>query len=215
MIWNEKMECMEIKDLKNIQSERLREIVKYISGHSPAYQKKLQDSGLDPGAINNIEDIKKLPFTIKEDLRDNYPFGLFSMTVKDIAEIHVSSGTTGNPTVVGYSKEDLKLWGEVMARVLACAGAVPGDIVQNAYGYGLFTGGLGFHYGCLTMGCTVIPTSSGQTKRQLKIMTDFQPRILVCTPHPFRHGFSLRFEPPGHFLDAPGAPCRIFRLRCL
>ena len=129
-----------------------------------------------------IDDIKKLPFTTKEDMRDNYPYGLFSTPQDRIKEIHVSSGTTGNPTLVGYTKDDLGLWGDVMARVLCCAGAVPGDTIQIAYGYGLFTGGLGFHYGALEMGLRIIPTSAGQTARQLKIMQDFQPRIIACTP---------------------------------
>ncbi|HOU37024.1 MAG TPA: phenylacetate--CoA ligase [Candidatus Omnitrophota bacterium] len=182
MIWNEKMECMKPEELKNIQSERLRSLVAYIHKNSPAYAAKLDAFGISPKDIKTIDDIKKLPFTVKDDLRDSYPFGLFSRQIKDISEIHVSSGTTGNPTVVGYTKDDLKLWAEVMARVLCCAGAVPGDMIQVAYGYGLFTGGLGFHYGALEMGLSVIPASSGQTKRQLKIMQDFKPRILGCTP---------------------------------
>lgn len=182
MIWNEKMECMGPEDLKNIQSERLRNLSAYVYKHSPAYRSKFDSFGISPKDIKSISDIKKLPFTTKEDLRDSYPFGLFSKQIKDINEIHVSSGTTGNPTVVGYTKEDLKLWSEVMARALACAGAVPGDMIQIAYGYGLFTGGLGAHYGAIEMGLSVIPASSGQTKRQLKIMSDFRPRILACTP---------------------------------
>jgi phenylacetate-CoA ligase len=182
MIWNEKMECMGLEDLKDVQSERLKNLVSYIYKHSPAYKVKLDAFGISPKDIKTIDDIKKLPFTTKEDMRDSYPFGLFSRPVKDINEIHVSSGTTGNPTVVGYTKDDLKLWSEVMARVLCCAGAVPGDMIQIAYGYGLFTGGLGFHYGAIEMGLSVIPASSGQTKRQLKIMEDFKPKILACTP---------------------------------
>jgi len=182
MIWNEKMECMAHEDLKNIQSERLKEIVKYIYNKCPLLKAKLDFSGIKPADIKSIDDIKKLPFTTKYDMRDSYPFGLFSVPVKNISEIHVSTGTTGNPTVVGYTKEDLKLWSEVMARVLCLAGAEPGDMIQIAYGYGLFTGGLGFHYGALEMGLTIIPASSGQTKRQLKLMTDFKPRILACTP---------------------------------
>lgn len=182
MIWNEKMETMAPQDLKNIQSERLKGIVKYVYDHCPVYTKRIDSQGIKPADISSIDDIKKIPFTIKEDLRDSYPFGLFSLDVKEIKEIHVSSGTTGNPTVVGYTKDDLKLWSEVMARAIACAGGVPGDMIQIAYGYGLFTGGLGFHYGALEMGLTIIPCSSGQTKRQLKIMTDLKPRILACTP---------------------------------
>jgi phenylacetate-CoA ligase len=182
MIWNEKMECMGLEDLKDVQSERLKNLVSYIYKHSPAYKTKLDAFGISPKDIKSIDDIRKLPFTTKEDMRDSYPFGLFSRPVNEINEIHVSSGTTGNPTVVGYTKDDLKLWAEVMARVLCCAGAVPGDMIQIAYGYGLFTGGLGFHYGAIEMGLSVIPASSGQTKRQLKIMEDFKPKILACTP---------------------------------
>jgi phenylacetate-CoA ligase len=182
MIWNEKMECMGQEDLKGVQSDRLKNLVAYIYKNSAVYKNKLDAFGVAPKDIKSIDDIKKLPFTTKEDMRDSYPFGLFSRPTKDINEIHVSSGTTGNPTVVGYTKDDLKLWAEVMARVLCCAGAVPGDMIQIAYGYGLFTGGLGFHYGALEMGLSVIPASSGQTKRQLKIMQDFKPRILGCTP---------------------------------
>ncbi|MCX5707517.1 MAG: phenylacetate--CoA ligase [Candidatus Omnitrophica bacterium] len=182
MIWNEKMECMDLEDLKNIQSERLKDIAEYVYQNNPVYKKKFDAAGIKPWEIKSIDDIKKLPFTVKEDLRDNYPFGLFSVQPKNLAEIHVSSGTTGNPTVVGYTKEDLKLWGEVMARAFCCAGAVPHDLIQIAYGYGLFTGGLGAHYGAMEMGLVIIPASSGQTKRQLKIMNDFKPRILACTP---------------------------------
>ncbi len=182
MIWNEKMECMDCEELKNLQGERLRDVVQYVYRNCPKYKHKLDAHGVAPREITHLEDIKKLPFTVKEDLRDSYPFGLFSVPQDQVAEIHVSSGTTGNPTVVGYTKEDLKLWGEVMARAFCCAGAVPGDKIQIAYGYGLFTGGLGAHYGALELGLAIIPCSAGQTKRQLKLMTDFKPRILACTP---------------------------------
>lgn len=182
MIWNEKMECLEPKDMKGVQSERLRKIVSYVYDNCSLYKSKIDSFGVKPGDIRGIEDINKLPFTVKDDMRDSYPFGLFSRPISEITEIHVSSGTTGNPTVVGYTKEDIKLWSDVMARALCCAGAEPGDKIQIAYGYGLFTGGLGFHYGSLEMGLTIIPASSGQTKRQLKLMTDFKPRILACTP---------------------------------
>ncbi|HNX81176.1 MAG TPA: phenylacetate--CoA ligase [Candidatus Omnitrophota bacterium] len=182
MIWNEKMECASGKNLKNIQSERLQETIQYVYKHNPVYKIKLDQFGITPSDIKSIDDIVKLPFTTKDDMRDNYPFKLFSQPLKNIQEIHVSSGTTGNPTVVGYTKEDVKLWGEVMARSFACAGAVPGDMIQIAYGYGLFTGGLGSHYGALELGLTILPASSGQTKRQLKLMNDFKPRVLACTP---------------------------------
>jgi len=182
MIWNERMECMHPEDMKNIQLERLKYIVGYVHCNCHMYKKKLEAAGVVPEDIKDIQDIKKLPLSSKDDMRQSYPFHLFSAPLKEIAEIHVSSGTTGNPTVVGYTKQDLKLWGEVMARALCCAGAKPGDMIQNAYGYGLFTGGLGIHYGAQEMGLTILPCSSGQTKRQLKLMMDFKPRILSCTP---------------------------------
>lgn len=182
MIYNERYECMSSEEMKEVQSQRLVKTVAYVHKNSPFYQKKFAEFGIAPADIKTIDDIRKLPFTVKDDLRDGYPFGLFSQPLKNIREIHVSSGTTGNPTVVGYSKEDIDLWSEVVARCLGCAGAVPGDMIQIAYGYGLFTGGLGLHYGALAMGLTVIPCSSGQTKRQLKLMNDFKPRILACTP---------------------------------
>jgi phenylacetate-CoA ligase len=182
MIWNEKFECMPVNELKQVQSERLKKLVAYIYKNCNVYKDKFDKAGIKPDAIRSIDDIKKLPFTTKIDMRDNYPYGLFCMDQKDVIEIHVSSGTTGNPTLVGYTRDDIKLWSEVMARVLCCAGAEPGDTIQNAYGYGLFTGGLGFHYGAIEMGLRIIPTSSGQTNRQLKIMQDFAPKILGCTP---------------------------------
>ena len=182
MIWKEKTECMDLDELKNIQSERLKKLAAYVYKNCSVYEEKFNAAGISPDSIKTIDDIVKLPFTTKEDMRDNYPFGMFSVPRTSVAEIHVSSGTTGNPTVVGYTKDDIKLWSDVMARALCCAGAEPGDKLQNAYGYGLFTGGLGLHYGALEMGLTVIPMSSGQTKRQLKIMQDFKPKILSCTP---------------------------------
>jgi len=182
MIWNEDVECLDIGGLRKVQSERLSELASYVYQRSPIYKEKFDILGIKPESIKSIDDIKKLPFTTKIDLRDSYPFGIFSQGIDKVSEIHVSSGTTGNPTVVGYTKEDLHLWSTVMARSLCCAGAEPGDMMQVAYGYGLFTGGLGFHYGGIEMGLTVIPTSSGNTRRQLKIMQDFRPRVLACTP---------------------------------
>jgi phenylacetate-CoA ligase len=182
MIFNEKMECASPEDLKNIQSERLAALVKYVYKNSPVYKKRIDELGVNPESIKSIDDIVKLPFTLKDDLRDYYPFGLFSAPLNQIAEMHVSSGTTGNPVVSGYSKEDLNLWGHVAARSIAAAGGKPGDIIQIAYGYGLFTGGLGLHYGALEMGLTIMPMSSGQSHRQIKLMQDFKPRILACTP---------------------------------
>lgn len=182
MIWKEDIECMDSTGLRTLQSDYLKKLIPYIYHNCPVYKEKLDAADVDPGRIGSIDDIKRLPFTTKEDMRDHYPYGLFSAPQDQINEIHVSSGTTGNPTLVGYTKDDLKLWGDVMARVLCCAGAEPGDTIQIAYGYGLFTGGLGFHYGALEMGLRIIPTSAGQTARQLKIMQDFQPRIIGCTP---------------------------------
>lgn len=181
MIWDKEIECASRTTISPIHTTRLKKLVTTLCKSNPVYQQKLSAMGVKSAHIKDITDIKKLPFTIKEDLRDNYPFGLFT-DFANTAEIHVSSGTTGNPTVVGYTKDDLKLWAEVMARAFALAGAVPGDMIQIAYGYGLFTGGLGAHYGALEMGLKVIPASSGQSKRQLKLMTDFKPRVLACTP---------------------------------
>jgi len=182
MIWKEDVECLEPAGLKALHAEYLRKLIPYIWHNCPVYKQKLDEAGVAPDAIDSIDDIKRLPFTTKEDMRDHYPYGLFSAPQEQINEIHVSSGTTGNPTLVGYTKDDLHLWGDVMARVLCCAGAEPHDTIQIAYGYGLFTGGLGFHYGALEMGLRIIPTSAGQTARQLKIMQDFKPRIIACTP---------------------------------
>jgi len=182
MIYNEKVECLSEDGLKELQSDRLKIFLEKVYGHSEFYRKKMDGAGVSLSDIKSIDDIAKLPVTEKEDLRDHYPFGLFAEPVSDIREIHVSSGTTGNPTVVGYSSQDIELWADVIARSLCCAGAVPGDMIQIAYGYGLFTGGLGLHYGSMKLGLTVIPCSSGQTKRQLKLLNDFKPRLLACTP---------------------------------
>jgi len=169
-------------EMEKLQSERLRRLVAYLLDNSAFYQKRFKEAGITAGDIQQISDLKKLPFTRKTDLRDNYPFGMFCVPLRDVLEIHASSGTTGNPTVVAYTRNDIQLWSEVMARTLAIAGATPEDIVQNAYGYGLFTGGLGIHYGSLELGASVIPMSSGGTKRQLKLMRDFKSTVLTCTP---------------------------------
>jgi len=182
MIFNEKIETASLENLKNLQSERLCSLAAYVYKNSPVYKKRIDESGYSVSDIKTIDDITKLPFTTKDDMRDYYPFGLFSQPVSKLAEMHVSSGTTGNPVVSGYSKQDLDLWGEVVARSIGAAGGVTGDIIQIAYGYGLFTGGLGLHYGALKFGCCIMPMSSGQTKRQVKLMHDFKPRILACTP---------------------------------
>ncbi len=182
MIWKENVECAAPADLKALQSDYLKKLIPYIYQNCAVYRRKLDAAGVKPDQIQSIDDIRRLPITTKEDLRDNYPYGLFSSPQDRIAEIHVSSGTTGNPTLVGYTRDDIKLWGNVMARAFCCAGAVPGDTIQIAYGYGLFTGGLGAHYGAMELGLRILPASAGQTARQLKLMQDFKPKIIACTP---------------------------------
>jgi phenylacetate-CoA ligase len=182
MIWNEPHECLSREKLFDLQSERLRKMIERIYFNVPFYRKKLQEIGLEPGDVKGIDDLKKLPFTTKQDLRDNYPFGLFAVPMTEIVRLHASSGTTGLPTVVGYTRHDIGLWSEVVARTLCCADAHKDDVVQVAYGYGLFTGGLGLHYGSELMGATVIPISGGNTKRQIQLMKDFGSTVLACTP---------------------------------
>jgi phenylacetate-CoA ligase len=182
MIWNEKMECATRAEMDAIQSERLIQTVKRIYHSNESYRKKMQDKGLVPGDIKNISDISKLPFTIKSDLRDNYPFGMFTAPMSEIVRVHASSGTTGKPTVVGYTRNDLQMWAEVVTRSLAMAGVHKKDIVQVAYGYGLFTGGLGLHYGTENLGATVIPISGGNTDKQILLMQDFGTTVIACTP---------------------------------
>jgi phenylacetate-CoA ligase len=182
MFWNEKIETMPRDDLVALQSERLRKVVAYVYDRVPFYRQKFDELGIKPEDIRGVEDLTRLPFTKKTDLRDNYPFGLFAVPRDELIRIHASSGTTGKPTVVGYTRNDLQVWAEVCARSLALSGAKPGDMFQNAYGYGLFTGGLGMHYGAEYMGVSVIPVSGGNTSRQIMILKDFQPDIMACTP---------------------------------
>ena len=182
MIWNEKIECASRDEMKAIQSERLIETVQRIYHNVPSYREKMQDVGLVPGDIQSIEDLSKLPFTTKQDLRDNYPFGMFTVPMSEIVRVHASSGTTGKPTVVGYTRKDLNSWAEVVTRSLCMAGVHREDMVQVAYGYGLFTGGLGLHYGCENLGASVIPISGGNTQKQLQLMEDFGTSVLACTP---------------------------------
>ncbi|MBN2665018.1 MAG: phenylacetate--CoA ligase [Bacteroidales bacterium] len=181
-IWNRHIECMDRDELRRVQSERLRETVERVYFHVPYYRQKMQEKGLSPENIQTIDDLVKLPFTTKNDLRDNYPFGLFAIPMSEIVRLHASSGTTGKPTVVGYSRRDIATWSEVMARTLTSAGATNDDFIHIAYGYGLFTGGLGLHYGGEKIGASVIPVSGGNTKRQLQLMHDFGSTVLACTP---------------------------------
>jgi phenylacetate-CoA ligase len=173
---------MDREGLSKIQSERLKETVERIYFNVPYYRHKMQEAGLGPERINSIEDISKLPFTTKNDLRENYPFGLFAVPMSEIVRVHASSGTTGKPTVVGYTRHDIATWSEVMARTLTSAGANRHDLIQIAYGYGLFTGGLGLHYGGEKIGASVIPISGGNTSRQIQLMHDFGSTVLACTP---------------------------------
>jgi phenylacetate-CoA ligase len=181
-IWNRHFECMDRQELKKIQSERLRETVERVYFNVPYYRNKMQEAGLGPENIQTTDDLYKLPFTTKQDLRDNYPFSLFAVPMSEIVRVHASSGTTGKPTVVGYTRNDVATWSEVMARTLTSAGANRHDFIHVAYGYGLFTGGLGLHYGGEKIGASVIPVSGGNTIRQLQLMVDFGSTVLACTP---------------------------------
>ena len=182
MPWNDKFECMPLKDLQKFQLKKLKETVSRVSKKGPFYKKKLKEMGIKADDIKHLEDIAKLPVTVKNDLRDNYPFGLCAVPMKDVCRVHASSGTTGKPITGPYTAEDLAQWSECMARNLWAAGIRPDDIVQNAYGHGLFTGGLGFHQGLSLIGCAVVPTSSGLTERQITLLKDFGANALCCTP---------------------------------
>ncbi len=181
-MWNPDCEAMSREELEKLQVKRLREAVERVAATVPFYQKRFQEAGVSPEDINSLDDLKRLPFTEKNDLRENYPFGLFTVSLEQIVRIHASSGTTGKPTVGGYTRADLELWAEVMARTVTCAGVTAQDVVHNAYGYGLFTGGLGFHLGAEKVGATVVPISGGMTRRQVMLMEDFGATVLTCTP---------------------------------
>ena len=187
MIWNETKECMSREDMTNLQSARLRKLVDYVYHNVEFYRKKMQAVGLMPADIKGIEDITKLPFTTKDDLRDNYPFGLFAVPNSEIVRIHASSGTTGKATVVGYTKNDLDTWSECVARCLSMADITNDDIIQVAYGYGLFTGGLGAHYGAEKLGAMVVPMSTGNSKKLTTMMVDFGATAIACTPSYLLH----------------------------
>ena len=182
MIWDEKIECMSKEDMEELQLKRLQDVVTTAYNKVPYYHKRYTEKEVYPEDIETLADIEKLPFTTKTDLRESYPFGLFAVEQKDIIEIHTSSGTTGKPTVSGYTKEDLDIWGEVIARGLTMMGVDENDIIQNTHGYGLFTGGFGVHYGGQKVGATVVPISTGQTLRQIEIMKDFKTSVLIFTP---------------------------------
>ena len=187
MIWNETKECMSRDELTALQSKRLVKLVDYVYHNVEFYRKKMQALGMLPGDIKGIEDIVKLPFTTKDDLRDNYPFGLFAVPYSEIVRIHASSGTTGKATVVGYTRKDIDVWAECVARCLSMAGVGRNDIIQVAYGYGLFTGGLGAHYGAEKIGAMVVPMSTGNSKKLTTMMLDFGATAIACTPSYLLH----------------------------
>ena len=187
MIWNEKIETLSREELTALQSERLVKLVDYVYTNVPFYRAKMDKIGLKPSDIKCIQDITKLPFTTKDDLRDNYPFGLFAVPQSEIVRVHASSGTTGKATVVGYTKDDIGVWSECVARCLAMSGVTKDDVLQVAYGYGLFTGGLGAHYGAELLGAMVVPMSTGNSKKLTTMMVDFGATAIACTPSYLLH----------------------------
>jgi phenylacetate-CoA ligase len=182
LYWNKTFECMPRDELDRLKLDRLQKTVNHVYQNVPYYRMRMQESGVLPGDIRTLDDIRRLPFTTKQDLRDNYPFGLFAVPQSEIVRIHASSGTTGKPTVVGYTQGDINTWSELIARCLVAAGGDKHSVIQVAYGYGLFTGGLGVHYGAERLGATVIPISGGNSKRQVMLMKDFGTTMLACTP---------------------------------
>ncbi|WKY47783.1 phenylacetate--CoA ligase [Eubacteriaceae bacterium ES3] len=182
MYWNKSCETMPRERLKEVQLERLQMMVNRIYHEVPFYRDRFQEMGIQPADVKSLDDLKKLPFTTKVDLRDNYPYGLFAVPLEKIVRIHASSGTTGKPTVVGYTRKDISNWADMMARCLVATGGNEHSVIQNAYGYGLFTGGLGVHYGAECLGASIIPISGGNTQKQMMLMKDFGSTILTCTP---------------------------------
>ena len=178
----EKIETVSVDELRSVQLERMKKTLQHAYQNSPVYKKKFDEAGVHPDDFKSLEDLAKFPFTTKKDLRDNYPFGMFAVPQEQIIRIHASSGTTGQPTVVGYTQNDINVWSDVVARSLRAAGLSNKDIIQGSYGYGLFTGGLGAHYGVERLGATVIPMSGGQTERQAQLIQDFKPTALMVTP---------------------------------
>lgn len=206
MYWNTAIECMDRGELEALQLRRFKEVLARVYERVPLYKRKFDEAGFVPASVKTLEDLKNVPFTYKADMRESYPFDMFAVPLKDIVRIHASSGTTGKSTVVGYTRGDIDVWAELMARTLANAGTTSDDVVHNAYGYGLFTGGLGVHYGAEKMGASVVPISGGNTKRQVQIMADFQSTILACTP-----SYSLYLAEAA--VEAGYDPPRDFKLR--
>jgi phenylacetate-coenzyme A ligase PaaK-like adenylate-forming protein len=214
MIHDIEYETMPREALEAIQLRRLQATLERVYANVPFYRQKFQAAGIVPSDIKRLEDMNRIPFTTKQDLRDNYPFNMFAVPMDNVVRIHASSGTTGQPTVVGYTSRDVGTWSTLMARALAAGGAGRGDIIHNAYGYGLFTGGLGVHYGAERLGASVIPVSGGNTKRQVVIMRDFGPTILTATPSLCpAPGRSCRRD--GRFLQLAELQVRHIRCRAL
>ncbi len=185
MFWSPAIERMPVEDLKRIQEKKLKALVRNAYEYSPFYKRKFKELGIHPEDIRGLEDLKKLPFTKKQDLRDNYPFGMFAVPISQIVRFHASSGTTGKPTLVGYTEDDIRVWVESLCRGLVSCGVSNEDIMQIAYGYGLFTGGLGFHYAAEKIGATALPVSAGNTERQITLMKDLGVTVIACTPSYF------------------------------
>ncbi len=182
MLWNDEFETLPREAIESLQLKRLRQTLERVNATVPFYRESFRKSGVAPDQLKSLKDLERFPFTLKQDMRDNYPYGLFAAPLEQIVRIHASSGTTGKPTVVGYTRRDIEIWAEVMARSFAAAGAQKSDVIHNAYGYGLFTGGLGAHYGAEKLGASVIPMSGGNTRKQIMIMEDFGSTVLTCTP---------------------------------
>src|SRR5512136_2349138 len=181
-IWDRTYECMPREELEQLQLERLQATLNRVYKTVTCYRRKFDENGIDPEDIQSLSDLSKLPFTSKEDLRLNYPYGMFAVPLREVVRIHSSSGTTGKPTVVGYTKNDLKMWSNLVARFMTAAGVTHDDVVQIAFGYGLFTGAFGLHYGAEAIGASVIPMGGGNTEKQIMIMQDYRTTALVCTP---------------------------------
>ncbi len=205
MIYNEEFETLPREALEALQLKRLRQVVQRVYHTVGFYRKAFDDAGVKPDDVRSLPDLQRLPFTTKQDLRDNYPFGLFAVPMSSIVRLHASSGTTGRATVVGYTKRDIEHWSELMARCFVAAGLTKNDIIHNAYGYGLFTGGLGAHYGAERLGASVIPMSGGNTKRQIMILQDFGPTAICCTP-----SYALNLAEQG---ESMGVDMRSLQLR--
>ena len=195
-----------IDELRARQLERLRETLTAAYAHVPHYRKAFDDLGVRPEDLGSLEDLRHFPLTAKADLREQYPFGMFAVPREQVVRVHASSGTTGRPTVVGYTAQDIRTWASLMARSIRAAGGRPGDVVHVAYGYGLFTGGLGAHYGAEALGCTVVPVSGGMTERQVQLIADFKPRVIMVTPSYF---LSVLDEMAAAGLDVAGSSLEI------